>query len=81
MILNIEDDMFLFLVCNKIVEFNFVHEVWIIKYIINKDKSTEIFPPLLLKQTNICQRAMPRAKKRSAKGTNYSEDDLRLKYL
>ena len=29
----------------------------------NKDKSTEIFPPLLLKPTYICALAMPRFKK------------------
>ena len=28
----------------------------------NKDKCTEIFPPLLLEPPDICTRAMPRAK-------------------
>ena len=36
----------------------------------NKDKSTEIFPPLLLKPTDTCERAMQRANKGSAKGSN-----------
>ena len=40
--------------------------------------STEIFPPLLLKTINICTHAMPIAKKSSAKGSNFNEDDRAL---
>ena len=46
-----------------------------------KDNATEILPPLLLKPTYmycICTRAMPRAKKRSAKGSSFKEDDSAL---
>ena len=51
----------------------FVHE-----YCILKDKSTEIFPPLLLKLPYICDYAvaMPRAKKRSAKAKDDSLVDI-----
>ena len=46
----------------------------------NKDKSKEIFLPLLPKPlmyncTYICACAMSRAKKKSAKGSNFKEDD------
>ena len=47
----------------------------------NKDKSSEsieIFPPLLLKPPYICARAMPRAQKRSAKGSSVKEDESAL---
>ena len=37
----------------------------------NKDKSKDIFPPLLLQPPCICACAMPRA--RSAKGSNFKE--------
>ena len=39
----------------------------------NKDKSKDIFPPLLLQPPCICACAMPRA--RSAKGSNFKEDE------
>ena len=42
----------------------------------NKGKSTETFPNLtLLKTPYIWASAMPRAKKRSAKGSNFKEDE------
>ena len=40
----------------------------------NKDKSTEIFSPLLLKPTNICAHVQCREPKRIAKGSNFKED-------
>ena len=48
----------------------------------NKDKSTEIFPPLLLKPT-VCALRMCNVKgqKRSAKGSNFKEDDRDLPLL
>ena len=39
----------------------------------SKDKSTEILPPLLLIPTYTCARALPRAIKRSAKGSNFKK--------
>ena len=44
----------------------------------NKDKFTEIFPRLFFKPPYICARAMPRAEKKSAKGSNFKEDDSAL---
>ena len=44
----------------------------------NKEKSTVIFPPLLLKTPYIWASAMPIAKKRSAKGSNFKEDEEEL---
>ena len=45
------------------IEFKFALENYIIKCKTNKNKSTEIYPPLLIKPPYICARAMPRAKK------------------
>ena len=57
----------LFLVFGFKNSFNLILFTKFIKFVYkvktNKDKSTEIFPPLLLKPTDICTRAMPRAKK------------------
>ena len=39
----------------------------------NKDKSAEIFPPLLLKPTYICARAMLRSKKGQQKSLTLKE--------
>ena len=47
----------------------------------NKQKSTEIFPPILHKPPYICMRrarAMLRATKWSGKGSNFKEDDSTL---
>ena len=41
----------------------------------NKEKSTEKCPPFLLKPLYTCVNAMPRAKKRSAIGSNFKEED------
>ena len=41
-------------------------------------KYTEIFPPLHLKPSHICADAMPRAKKGTAIGSTFKEDDKAL---
>ena len=43
----------------------------------NKDKSTEIFSPLLPKPTFICEHAMPIGKKGQQK-VPFNEDDIAL---
>ena len=58
---------YFFYFCYKVIEFKFK---FLVKFILksktiltNKDKSSEIFLPLLLKPTDTCARAMPRSKK------------------
>ena len=41
----------------------------------NKDKSSEIFPPLILHSPYMCERAMPKGKIDQKKGSNCKEDD------
>ena len=41
----------------------------------NKDKSTEIFPPLLTKPTYTMRMCIAESHKRSAKGSNFKKDD------
>ena len=66
--------IFCVLILKKIIEFKLVHKVSIIK----KDKSTEIFPSLLLKPPYSSALAMPRAEKKISKRLKFQKDDNAL---
>ena len=68
-------ELFLFLVLKKVIECKFIQ---VCKRKTNKEKSTEIFPPLLFKPLYRWSFALPRAKKGQKKVSNFKENDKAL---